>query len=93
MKKISLLLLFFIPLSIFAQKCDCTSVFKWAKNTFEQNDAGFHYILEKKTHKQMKYTVNYYKKVNNANTAVECETAIRECMILKPIQEWICSLN
>ncbi|WP_196885513.1 S41 family peptidase [Aureivirga sp. CE67] len=48
MKKNLLLLVVLLPLFSFAQNCDCTSKFEWVKKTFEENDAGFSYILEKK---------------------------------------------
>ncbi len=31
-----------------AQTCDCESNFEWVKKTFEENDAGFEYVLERK---------------------------------------------
>ena len=32
----------------FAQKCNCVENFNWMVNTFEENDAGFQYVLDKK---------------------------------------------
>lgn len=32
----------------YAQNCDCESNFNWVKKTFEENDAGFEYIVSKK---------------------------------------------
>lgn len=46
--------LFFVFLSItitvsgHSQNCDCESSFLWMKQTFEENDAGFQYIIDKK---------------------------------------------
>lgn len=37
-----------IPVTIYAQECDCQNTFNWTKKTFEENDAGFSYILKKK---------------------------------------------
>ncbi|WP_313581851.1 S41 family peptidase [Chishuiella sp.] len=50
MKKNNFLLLFFIGLCSysFGQECTCESNFLWTKKTFEENDAGFNYILQKK---------------------------------------------
>jgi len=31
-----------------AQKCNCGVAFKWMKTAFEENDAGFKYILDQK---------------------------------------------
>jgi len=33
---------------VHAQTCDCKSNFEWVKQTFEQNDAGFQYAVDKK---------------------------------------------
>ena len=32
----------------FSQNCDCKKNFEWVKKTFEENDAGFAYAVEKK---------------------------------------------
>ncbi|NIG54990.1 S41 family peptidase [Chitinophaga sp. Cy-1792] len=32
----------------YTQSCNCESNFKWMKKTFEENDAGFSYVLDKK---------------------------------------------
>ena len=34
--------------STFAQKCNCVENFNWMVKTFEENDAGFQYVLDKK---------------------------------------------
>jgi hypothetical protein len=41
-QNISLLFLVIFPLSIIAQECNCVKTLDWAKNTFEQNDAGIY---------------------------------------------------
>ncbi|WP_277016225.1 S41 family peptidase [Flavobacterium lindanitolerans] len=46
-KILPLLLLTFSTFS-YAQNCDCESNFNWVKKTFEENDAGFEYIISKK---------------------------------------------
>lgn len=33
---------------LFSQNCSCTDLFEWVKKTFEENDAGFQYVIEKK---------------------------------------------
>jgi len=35
-----------LPQFLFSQNCDCVSNFKWVKEIFEENDAGFSYALE-----------------------------------------------
>ena len=37
-----------ITIQMFGQNCDCNSSFAWIKKTFEENDAGFQYIIDKK---------------------------------------------
>ncbi|MDA6068922.1 hypothetical protein NJT12_04735 [Flavobacterium sp. AC] len=32
----------------FAQKCSCEDNFNWLKKNFEENDAGFQYVIDKK---------------------------------------------
>jgi hypothetical protein len=34
--------------STFAQKCNCAENFNWMVKTFEENDAGFQYVIDKK---------------------------------------------
>ncbi|QTE24217.1 S41 family peptidase [Polaribacter cellanae] len=41
-------LVLLLPLVGFSQNCNCTDNFNWLKETFEQNDAGFNYILKQK---------------------------------------------
>jgi len=40
------LLILFSNASAFAQNCNCALAFKWVKNAFEENDAGFQYGIE-----------------------------------------------
>ena len=44
-----LCLLVLVPFITKAQDCDCISKYEWVKKTFEENDAGFAYSVEKKT--------------------------------------------
>jgi len=39
---------FFLLNSAIGQTCTCESNFEWVKKTFEENDAGFQYIIDKK---------------------------------------------
>jgi hypothetical protein len=48
MKNIAFLVFTLFPVTNYAQECDCQNIFNWTKKTFEENDAGFSYILEKK---------------------------------------------
>lgn len=68
-----------LPITISAQKCDCKSVFNWTKSTFEENDAGFQYIIDKKG--EQSYSLHnkiYTQKIISIKNPIECETVIRE---------------
>ena len=65
-----------------AQECDCESNFEWVKKTFEENDAGFKYILEKKG--QQAYDVHnalFVDKINLVKNLAECTTLLYEWLI------------
>lgn len=38
----------FLSCSVNGETCTCESHFKWVKETFEENDAGYQYIIDKK---------------------------------------------
>ena len=73
--------LFFITVAVvFAypakgQTCSCESNFEWVKKTFEENDAGFSYIIEKKgqraynIHNQL--TIEKIKSVSNTKECLQ----------------------
>ncbi|QES89440.1 S41 family peptidase [Rhizosphaericola mali] len=48
MKYIIASLFVLFSIDVFAQKCNCKEEFQWMKKTFEQNDAGFQYVFNKK---------------------------------------------
>jgi len=48
MKPLSILTFLCLPMLIFSQDCDCSSNYAWVKKTFEENDAGYAYALQKK---------------------------------------------
>jgi len=49
MKKTGLLILMILVSSMnYAQNCDCSENLKWLIDTFEKNDAGFQYVIDKK---------------------------------------------
>ncbi|WP_051293094.1 hypothetical protein [Olivibacter sitiensis] len=45
---ISILIAILISTFSFGQNCNCESNFKWVKQTFEENDAGFQYVIDQK---------------------------------------------
>lgn len=72
------LLLFLIRKDLYAQTCDCPSAFTWMKNTFEQNDAGFKYVIDKKGEADyQKHSETLVQKAKTVTSASEC-TALME---------------
>ncbi|MFI5138489.1 MAG: S41 family peptidase [Sphingobacteriales bacterium] len=63
----------------FAQKCNCSLAFKWAKQAFEANDAGFQYILDQKGSEAYQIHNNVFQKqVKNITNPDSCVLAIRQ---------------
>ena len=63
----------------FAQQCNCSLAFKWAKNAFEENDAGFQYILDQKGNEAYQIHNNaFQKKVKKITNPDSCAFAIRQ---------------
>ncbi|MEL6626811.1 MAG: S41 family peptidase [Bacteroidota bacterium] len=48
MRFLTLLIGILFSLGLQAQDCDCLSNYQWVKKTFEENDAGFQYALDRK---------------------------------------------
>ncbi|GGF11421.1 hypothetical protein SAMN05443634_1036 [Chishuiella changwenlii] len=73
------LLLTLISIPSFGQECNCEENFAWVKKTFEENDAGFQYIIDKKG--QNAYNALNQKtneKAKSAETLVDCQNLIKE---------------
>ena len=77
--------LFFITMAVIltfpanGQTCTCESNFEWVKKTFEENDAGFQYIIDKKG--QAAYSIHnqlILEKVKTAKTSTECTGLLYE---------------
>ena len=67
-------LFLFTANSVFAQTCDCSAAFKWAKKAFEENDAGFQYIIDQKGneayHLHNRVSLKRIKKIINSDSCV-----------------------
>lgn len=65
---------FFNTGTLFAQsKCDCAANFKWVKETFEKNDAGFAYGLQQKGQAAYdKHVAAIQKKIRPTTGQTEC---------------------
>jgi hypothetical protein len=80
MKK-GLLIILTILLSrlTFGQNCSCSDNFVWLKETFEKNDAGFKYVIDKKGDADYKkHTDIYNKKVQTITDKELCAEALLE---------------
>jgi len=70
---------FFLSNSATGQTCTCESNFEWVKKTFEENDAGFQYIINKKglaaynIHNQL-----MSEKIKLVETSQECTKLLYE---------------
>ncbi|MBC9929115.1 peptidase S41 [Chitinophaga qingshengii] len=64
----------FSPLCLVAQqKCDCEGNFKWVKETFEKNDAGFDYALQQKgKDAYQQFNKIILARIKKATTKEEC---------------------
>ncbi len=63
----------------YAQNCDCKANYEWVKKTFEENDAGFRYIL--KTKGEQAYADHNKRisdKIQQAKTLAECAPILYE---------------
>ena len=79
MKPLSLFALFFLPLFLSSQNCDCSSNFAWLKKTFEENDAGFQYALGKKGEDAYKtHNKRIAEKAKAAQTLTDCRDVLDE---------------
>lgn len=81
MTKINLLIaifLFSVTLAN-AQDCDCKTNYEWIKKTFEDNDAGFQYVLKVKGEQAYAdHNDRISGKVQTANTLNECAPVLYE---------------
>lgn len=74
-----LLILFLFPFITYGQDCDCPSTFEWTKKTFEENDAGFQYIVDKKGKQAYAlHNQGFIEKIKNIKTPKKCEQTITE---------------
>ncbi|RMH63122.1 MAG: hypothetical protein D6677_07870 [Calditrichaeota bacterium] len=79
MQFLMLLIILTIPFYTQAQECDCNEIFEWTKKTFEENDAGFSYIIHKKG--QQAYSIHnkmIRDSVQNITDPIRCQNTIRK---------------
>ncbi len=76
MKKICLFtfLIMLIPVTLEAQHCNCEENYQWVKKTFEDNDAGFQYIIDQKGKDAYEaHNQKTFLSVKNIRTVPECQ--------------------
>ncbi|MES2268793.1 MAG: S41 family peptidase [Bacteroidota bacterium] len=83
MRHVKLLLIaiifLFLSQASFAQSCNCDVAFKWATKAFEENDAGFQYIIDQKGREAYNaHNTTYQKKVNKITNPDSCVKAMRQ---------------
>lgn len=81
MKKRNLFLIIslFTTTHSFAQNCDCLANYEWVKKTFEENDAGFQYVLKTKGEQSYAdHNKRILEKAQNAKTLTECTPILYE---------------
>lgn len=79
MKKIILVFTVIIPFLVKAQDCGCIANYKWLKETFEQNDAGFQYVINQKGKTAYdQHNKKYAELVKNTKSSDECYTVLSD---------------
>jgi hypothetical protein len=65
-----------------AQNCDCESNFAWTKQTFEQNDVGFQYVINKKGVAEYEnHNAKIAEKIKSAQNNSQCAEVINEWLL------------
>ncbi|MEL6628470.1 MAG: S41 family peptidase, partial [Bacteroidota bacterium] len=79
MNRLVIILLVLFPVITAAQECDCSSNFEWAKQTFEENDAGFSYVIDQKGEEAYAgHTEIFIERVKGVENVAECAEIILE---------------
>lgn len=77
-KRLLILLTILISKLTFGQNCNCSDSYIWLKETFEKNDAGFQYVIDKKGEADYKKHCDLYaskvKTITNNDTCTEALT-------------------
>lgn len=68
--------------STFAQKCNCEDNFNWLKKNFEENDAGFQYVIDKKgLTEYQNHNTFFYKKVKKIKDLNTCRDILFDWLL------------
>ena len=77
--KLLVLLVFAIVISANAQNCNCETAFAWVKQTFEENDAGFQFVIDRRG--EQAYAIHNQliaERIKTATNNHECAEIITE---------------
>lgn len=78
-KGLLIILTIFLSRLTFGQNCSCADNFVWLKETFEKNDAGFQYVIDKKGEADYKKHVDIYaEKVKTITDKELCAETLLE---------------
>lgn len=81
-KKVLLFVLIVVSYNSYAQKCSCEDNFYWLKKTFEVNDAGFQYVIDKKGVVEYKNHNDFFiKKVKKIKDLDECRKVLSDWLL------------
>ncbi len=80
MKKIVVLIVLIqLSYNAFSQTCDCSSNLQWLIETFEKNDAGFKYVIDKKgANVYAAHNKHYTEKAQNIAGLKECHQLLND---------------
>lgn len=68
-----------ITMSLYAKNCDCNANYEWVKKTFEENDAGFGYVIDSKGKQSYEdHNKRILAKVEKAQNMEECAPILYE---------------
>ncbi|MFG4002451.1 S41 family peptidase [Flavobacterium aquidurense] len=71
-----------VSYTTFAQKCSCEDNFYWLKKNFEENDAGFQYVIDKKGLTEYQNHNNLFsKKVKKIKDLNECRNVLFDWLL------------
>ncbi len=79
MKHFTLFLLLFFTVPLFAQDCGCAANFEWVRSTFEENDAGYQFVIDQKGEAAYaQHNKTFAAKIATITDAGECTQAITD---------------
>lgn len=94
LKKRLILLFLVVSCNSFAQKCSCQDNFNWLKKNFEENDAGFQFVIDKKgTTAYEDHNNLFSKKVKKIKDLNTCRDVLFDWMLFFRPEHLSLSIN